>query len=46
MGYVLGCRRNAVSLGHDAVLQTVIEFGAAVDWECRSAHGVDGCDEV
>jgi hypothetical protein len=34
-----------VSLGHDAVLQAVIEFGAAVNGNGRSAGGVDDSDE-
>jgi hypothetical protein len=34
-----------VSLGHDAVLQAVIEFGAAVNGNGRSAGGVDDGDE-
>jgi hypothetical protein len=34
-----------VSLGHDAVLQAVIEFGAAVDGNGRSAGGLDKSDE-
>jgi hypothetical protein len=34
-----------VSLGHDAVLHAVIEFGAAVNGNGRSAGGVDEGDE-
>ena len=34
-----------MSLGHDAVLQAVIEVGAAVDGNGRSAGGVDEGDE-
>jgi hypothetical protein len=45
MGW-LDCGRDAVILGHDAVLQAVVKFGAAVDGDGRSAGGVDGCDEV
>jgi hypothetical protein len=33
-------------MGDDAVLQAIIEFGAAVYGYGRSACDVDGCDEV
>jgi len=33
-------------LGYDAVLQAIVQFGAAVNGNGRSACDVDGCDEV
>jgi hypothetical protein len=39
------CSNGAGSLGHDTVLQAVIEFGAAVNGNGRSASGVDDSDE-
>jgi len=36
---------NPVLLCDDAVLQAVVEFGAAVYGYGRSACGMDGCDE-
>jgi hypothetical protein len=32
-------------MGDDAVLHAVVEFGAAVNGNGRSASGVDGCDQ-
>jgi len=40
-----GYRQDAVRLGYDAVLQSVVEFGSAVYRNGRPAGGVDGCDE-
>jgi hypothetical protein len=42
----IGCRSCAGLLCHDAVLQAVIQFCAAVNGNGRPANGVDGCDEV
>jgi hypothetical protein len=32
-------------LRDDSVVQAVVEFGTAVYGNCRSAGGMDGCDE-
>src|SRR6266702_173936 len=39
------CRVDAVFVSYDAVLQAVVEFGAAVYGNSRSPGGMDGCDE-
>jgi hypothetical protein len=36
---------GAVRVSDDAMLQTVVEFGAAVNGSVPSAGGLNGCDE-
>ena len=41
----MGCGMDTVLLSDDAVQQAVVEFGAAVYGNGRSANGMDGGDE-
>jgi hypothetical protein len=45
MSQTLGCEVDPVVLCDDAVLQAVVEFGATVYGNVRSAGGMNGCDE-
>jgi hypothetical protein len=45
MSQTLGCGIDPVLLCGDAVVQAVVEFGATVYGNVRSASGMNGCDE-
>jgi hypothetical protein len=45
IGQTLGCGIDPVRLCGDAVAHAVVEFGATVYGNGRSASGMNGCDE-
>jgi hypothetical protein len=45
MSQTLGCGIDPFVLCDDAVLQAVVEFGATVYGNSRSASGMNGCNE-